>query len=93
MFLAALRERKGGRLTSTNACLTLLMLINMPATADLRALTAGVPVGSWVALSHDEKRIVVYGADLQEVLSRAKSAGEADPIVFRVPPAEIPVFF
>lgn len=64
----------------------------MPASTEVRNLTAGVPKGSWVALSHDEKRLVVYGADLQEVLCKAKSAGEADPIVFRVPTSETPAF-
>jgi len=65
----------------------------MPTSTEARDLTARVPKGSWVALSHDEKRLVVYGADLQDVLCQAKSAGEADPIVFRVPPADIPAFF
>jgi hypothetical protein len=46
-----------------------------------------VPEGAWVALSSDEERIVAYAAELQEVLKKAKEAGEDDPVVLRVPEA------
>lgn len=44
----------------------------------------GIPKGAWVALSKDEERVIAYSAELQEVLTKAKEAGETDPIVTRV---------
>jgi Family of unknown function (DUF5678) len=59
----------------------------MLAAKDLSALLSTVPKGAWVALSGDEERIVAYTAELQEVLKKAKEAGEDDPVVLRVPEA------
>ena len=63
----------------------------MPAVRDLAKLLAGVPKGSWVAISKDETRVVAYSADLDEALDKAKEAGESDPIVIRVPEVEVAV--
>ena len=60
----------------------------MPAVRDLSKLLADIPKGAWVALSHNEERVVSYGDNLQEVLQKAKQAGENDPFVIRVPERE-----
>lgn len=57
----------------------------MASLKELPQLLAGIPKGAWVALSADEERVVAYGAELQEVLQKAKETGEQDPIVIRVP--------
>ncbi len=57
----------------------------MMAVKDVSKLLADVPRGAWVALSKDEERVIAYAAELQEVLQKAKEAGENDPIVTRVP--------
>jgi len=54
---------------------------------DISRLIEGVPKGAWVALSNDEKRVVAYGAELQEAIQKAKEAGENNPVVLRVPEA------
>ena len=64
----------------------------MPAVRDLSKLLADIPKGAWVALSHDEERVVSYGDNLQEVLQNAKQAGENDPFVIRVPEKEAAAF-
>ena len=60
----------------------------MLAVKDVSKLLAEVPKGAWVALSKDEDRVVAYAAELQDVLRKAKEAGESDPIITRVPEAE-----
>jgi Family of unknown function (DUF5678) len=60
----------------------------VPAVKELPKLLADIPKGAWVALSHDEQRVIAYGAELQEVLEKAKGSGESDPIVIRVPQTE-----
>ncbi len=60
----------------------------MLAVKDVSKLLADVPKGAWVALSKDEDRVIAYAAELQEVLQKAKEAGENDPIVTRVPEAD-----
>ncbi len=57
----------------------------MPGVKDLSTLLNGIPKGAWVALSHDEERVIAHGAELQEVLKKAKEAGQNDPVVLRVP--------
>jgi hypothetical protein len=59
----------------------------MLVAKDISKLLSSVPEGAWVALSNDEERIVAYAAELQEVLKKAKDAGEDDPVVLRVPEA------
>lgn len=58
------------------------------AVKDVSKLLADVPKGAWVALSQDEEHVIAYAAELQEVLQKAKEAGEADPVITRVPEAE-----
>ena len=60
----------------------------MLAVKDVSKLLADVPRGAWVALSRDEERVIAYSAELQDVLQKAKEAGETDPVITRVPEAE-----
>lgn len=39
----------------------------------------------WVALSHDEKKVISHGKFLPGVIEEAKNKGEQNPIVTRVP--------
>jgi hypothetical protein len=43
--------------------------------------------GKWIAWDHDMSRIVAAGNSLAEVLQSAKKAGESDPVLDKVPPA------
>jgi hypothetical protein len=45
--------------------------------------------GKWIAWDHDMKRIVANGATLDEVLDAAERAGESDPVLDKVPPANL----
>jgi hypothetical protein len=65
----------------------------MPAVKDVSKLLVDVPKGAWVALSHDEERVVAYAAELPEAIRKAKELGEADPIVIRVPEATSTTMF
>ena len=60
----------------------------MSPIKDVTKLLADVPKGAWVALSNNEDRVIAYAAELQEVLRKAKEAGESDPIITRVLEAE-----
>ena len=60
----------------------------MQAVKDISKLLADVPKGAWVALSKDQGRVIAYAAELEEVLRKAKEAGESDPIITRVPEVE-----
>ena len=62
----------------------------MLAAKDISKLLANIPKGAWVALSRDEDRVIAYAAEVQEVLRKAKEAGEDDPIVTRIPEAGSP---
>lgn len=57
----------------------------MLAVKDVSKLLVDIPKGAWVALSRDEEHVIAYAAELQEVLQKAKEAGETDPIVMRIP--------
>jgi Family of unknown function (DUF5678) len=60
----------------------------MPAVKDISKLLADIPKGAWVALSSDQEKVVAYAAELQEAIQKAKSAGEDDPVMVRVPEYE-----
>lgn len=60
----------------------------MQAVKDISKLLADVPKSAWVALSKDQDRVIAYAAELEEVLRKAKEAGESDPIITRVPEVE-----
>jgi hypothetical protein len=52
---------------------------------DISKLVADLPKGAWVALSHDQERVVSYGDDLPEVMKKAKESGENRPVITRIP--------
>ena len=60
----------------------------MMGVKDVSKLLVNIPKGAWVALSHDEERVVAYAAELQDALQKAKECGEPDPIVLRIPEAD-----
>jgi len=53
--------------------------------ADLTGLLKDVPAGAWVAISERQHKVLSYGLDAQAVLDEARKAGEADPLIVRVP--------
>jgi len=48
-------------------------------------LLAGLPPGTWVAISEDQERVVGTGATIEEALQRAKEKGEKKPSIIGVP--------
>jgi hypothetical protein len=48
-------------------------------------LLKDIPAGAWVALAPDNSSVLAFGTDMRSVLLEAKRAGEADPIIMRVP--------
>ena len=52
---------------------------------DFSRLLENVPKGAWVAISHDETRVVSYSSQLDDAIRKAHDAGEEDPIILRVP--------
>jgi hypothetical protein len=57
----------------------------MLVTSELSKLLSDIPRGAWVALSHDESRVVAYSQELKDAIRIANSRGEPDPVVTRVP--------
>jgi Family of unknown function (DUF5678) len=45
--------------------------------------------GKWIAWDHEMTRIVASANSLTEVMAAAKDAGELDPILDKVPPANV----
>jgi hypothetical protein len=43
------------------------------------------PADGWVAFSGDESRVVAYGKTYDEAVQEAERAGEADPLLVKVP--------
>jgi len=56
-----------------------------PAIRNFTELLADVPPGAWVAISHDEQKVVAYAAEMRDAIQMAHDAGEASPIITRVP--------
>src|SRR5207302_10381895 len=57
----------------------------IPAVRDLSMLLKDSPPGAWVALSHDEKRIVGTAISMQAAAFQAQLNGEHNPILVRTP--------
>ena len=53
---------------------------------DLTTVLRDAPVGDWIALSHDQQRIVATAKTLNAAVETAKSLGEEEPILFKIPP-------
>ena len=51
-----------------------------PAVTDFGRLLAGVPPGAWVALSHEEDRVVAFAAEMKEAVAKTivETGGKAD---------------
>jgi hypothetical protein len=56
-----------------------------PAIKNFGELLAGIPPGAWVAISHDETKVVAYAAEMRDVVQLARDQGEDNPIITRVP--------
>lgn len=56
-----------------------------PAIYDFGELLKDIPPGAWVAISHDEKRVVAYAAEMRDAIKAANDKGERDPVILRVP--------
>lgn len=41
--------------------------------------------GEWVTLSHDEKRVLGHGNDINDALRQARDKGEDRPILIKAP--------
>ncbi len=48
-------------------------------------LLAGIPAGTWVAISNDQERVAGKGLTIDEALQDAKQNGEAEPYILRIP--------
>lgn len=58
----------------------------MPAVKTLgKELLARIPPGTWVAISHDQERVVGTGQTIDEALEKAKENDEEKPFIIRVP--------
>jgi fermentation-respiration switch protein FrsA (DUF1100 family) len=55
------------------------------APRDLSAILKDAPLGAWVALSHDKTRIVATGDSIRATTVLARSRGEEDPILVKMP--------
>ena len=40
----------------------------------------------WVALSHNEKDVIVAGHSFIKTIKKARSLGEKEPVMYKVPP-------
>jgi hypothetical protein len=49
------------------------------------------PRQCWVALSHDETRVMAHGATYAEAVARAQEVGEDDPVLVLTPEEWLPV--
>jgi hypothetical protein len=59
----------------------------IPAVRDLSVVLKDSPPGVWVALSHDEKRVVGTAVSMKAAAFQAQLNGEEDPVLVRMPPA------
>ncbi len=50
------------------------------------------PLGSWVALSEDESKIIAVGATYLEAVNKSEDAGVSDPVLVKIPDQWLPIF-
>jgi len=60
---------------------------------EIHALMDGLPIGAWVAISTDQRRVLSYGEDALQVFAEAKKQGEKVPFIGRVPDPNELMFF
>lgn len=53
--------------------------------ADLAEILRQAPRECWLALSHDETKVVGRGENIEEAVAEAKENGEDDPVVLLAP--------
>jgi hypothetical protein len=53
---------------------------------DLTTVLKDAPIGQWIALPRDQKRVVATAKDLDAAVEAAKAQGESDPILLKLPP-------
>ena len=63
--------------------------LDAASQARLDALAGAAP-DRWVALSADESKIVAEADTFEGVVAAAEAAGEADPLIVRVPDEWMP---
>ena len=51
----------------------------------IRKLTADSPPGWWVAIAHDNSRVVAKGPDVDAVLGEIRAKGEDDALIVAIP--------
>jgi hypothetical protein len=61
----------------------------MAPASTLSQLLATVPQGAWVAISRDGSRVIAFGAEVRDVIEKAREENEQDPIITRVPQANL----
>jgi hypothetical protein len=59
---------------------------------EMYALMEGLPIGSWVAYSENQHKILAYGPDAQAVWKEAEEKGESRAIVTRVLDPHVALF-
>jgi hypothetical protein len=57
----------------------------MTAT-DFTTILKDAPIGEWIALSSDERRIIATAKTLESAIRSARELGEKDPVMMKVPP-------
>jgi hypothetical protein len=58
---------------------------------DLTKVLKDAPAGEWLALSYARDRIVAHAPNLSEAKLAAIAAGEATPIMMKLPPPYIQI--
>jgi hypothetical protein len=61
--------------------------------ADLSAILEKAPRECWLALTHDETKVVGRGEDIAAAVQDAKENGENDPVVLWAPKEWIPAVY
>ncbi len=50
------------------------------------AILQKAPLDSWIALSHDQLRMVAASTSMNEAIALSEAAGEPDPVMLKTPP-------
>ncbi len=52
---------------------------------DFTQILRDAPLGDWIALSHNEDRIVATAVRIEDAIASAKEKGEEHPVMMKVP--------
>jgi len=61
--------------------------------ADLSTILQNAPRECWLALTHDETKVVGRGENIIEAVAEAKQNGEDDPLLIWAPETWIPAVY